>query len=158
MTLVEAHARAAELREEIKRCKADEEAARKRLVCVEREIAEKPSVCPEVDTRASVLLYVRGKWMEACGEYGEAREALRDAILALIEPGQPKLRSGYIGCKSHDRWACQRCDCSYGTGPRHGSIILSVGLQDPKAALTDEDVAACVAYLSALLPKEGGAA
>ena len=58
-----------------------------------------------------------------------------------------------LGTKSYDRWHGQRCDCQYGTGPRHGSIIFQIRVHADvrknrkQSDLTADEVDACVYYL-----------
>jgi hypothetical protein len=123
------------------------------------QIKEKPPISPELDAATSRVLAISGDWASAVRCYVDANLAVGDAIAAISEEGQPKLRKRYIGCKSYGRWGCQRCDCEYGCGPRHGHVWLRIGLVDRAAKLSADDVSACVAYLTALLfPEKSPAA
>ena len=86
---------------------------------------------------------------------GERAKVVDDACVAVAEGGG-RLRREFFGTKNYDRWHNQRCDCVYGYGPRHGSIVFSVGIdrrfRDRWAAgeLAPEDVDAALYYLNNL--------
>ena len=98
------------------------------------------------------------------GPVSESAEGAFDAALAAIAEGGQKLRSVYIGAKRYSGYH-QRCDCQYGFGPSHGSIVFAVELMpdvrdracwpEPGATLPDEQPLtqverdAAVAYLLA---------
>lgn len=115
---------------------------------------------------ASVLLAEHV--IEVVNPENVARGAGREAVAAAIEDlasGAPKLRDRYFGTKVYDRWDGQREDGEYGTGPRHGATIFSVGLtapyrnkrhgdpkkRKPEEELTAAQIDAAIAYLYALL-------
>lgn len=102
------------------------------------------------DAIVSRVLNVTGDWSTLVEHYEEARGAIKAAI-ADIANGCSYLRNTNIGCKQYSSWPCQRCDCRPLCGPRHGSIIASVGLVDPKQELTEEEQTACLIYLRRLL-------
>lgn len=62
----------------------------------------------------------------------------------------------YFGTKSYDGWHGQREDHAYGYGPRHGSTIFRIGVNDgvrenrKQSDLTDEEVEAVIYYLTNL--------
>jgi len=72
----------------------------------------------------------------------EDRKALVGEAIALIQK-DPKtaLKDGYLGYKNYSGFGDQRCDCSYGMGPRHGYIVFDIGrnrdveLDDPESAI-----------------------
>lgn len=70
--------------------------------------------------------------------------------------GGGNLRRKFFGTKDYDRWSDQRCDCAYGYGPRHGTIVFSVGLdrqfRDRWAAgeMDPGDIDAALYYLNNL--------
>lgn len=87
-------------------------------------------------------LYLRGRGVDfaqfrrgrAMFVICDAREALlpdlaRDAMSDLAS-GTPRLLREYFGCKDYEHWRGQRSDHPYGTGPRHGHIVASIGLSD----------------------------
>lgn len=73
---------------------------------------------------------------------------LGDAINDLAN-GTPRLRREYFGVKNYDRFVGQRCDCSYGMGPKHGHIVFEIGLTQEarKRDLTEEEANAAIYYL-----------
>lgn len=102
---------------------------------------------------AESVLLLGGKY--AAG--GLDRESVvRDAI-AQIATGE---KQGYRGLweerfatKNYAHWTGQRSDAEYGCGPKHGSIVFSIGLcrevrqRDPRE-LTPAERDACVYYLT----------
>ena len=59
---------------------------------------------------------------------GPAREeVIADAISAIQNDGQKALKAEYMGIKNYAHFGDQRCDCSYGMGPKHGSIVFRIG-------------------------------
>ena len=88
------------------------------------------------------------------GDYsraGQDRDGARQDAIKWFAGRQTTtdLQHEYIGTKSYDRWYGQRCDCGYGMGPRHGSIIFEIGLRHDvrKRELTPEEREAAVYYL-----------
>lgn len=72
--------------------------------------------------RALHSIYVQG-----IADSSVRKEAIEDAIKKIIEDGANALKSGYIGVKQYSGFGDQRTDCEYGMGPRHGSIVFSIG-------------------------------
>lgn len=70
-------------------------------------------------------VYVSG----VCGESKERRKCIEDAISEILKEGETALLKEYIGVKNYSGFGDQRCDCHYGMGPRHGSIVFSIGRQ-----------------------------
>ena len=60
---------------------------------------------------------------------GEREQAIADAILAIQKDGASALKGEYIGIKNYSGFGDQREDHSYGMGPRHGTIVFSIGRQ-----------------------------
>lgn len=58
----------------------------------------------------------------------ERKSCVQDAIDDLGK-GAKSLRHEYFGTKNYAHWRDQRCDCTYGYGPRHGSVVFEVGLR-----------------------------
>ncbi len=80
-------------------------------------------------------------------ENTQRRKVVNDAIQDLAT-GPTKLRSGYLGTKNYSQWSDQREDHDYGYGPKHGSIVFSVGLVNRgRNDLTDQQVDDAVWYL-----------
>lgn len=95
------------------------------------------------------------------GEYergGKERASVLSDAIRQLSTGDPiRLHYGDLWCvqfgtKNYDQWSGQRCDCEYGMGPMHGSLVFGVGLlpdirkRDPKA-LTPEETEAAIYYL-----------
>lgn len=100
---------------------------------------------------AEHVLYVMGSYADAGSERAVAMENAKAAILA----GGGTLFQEYQGTKSYDRWHGQWIACDYGYGPKHGSVIFSIGLTDatrkrePKK-LDDQEIESCLYYLNNL--------
>lgn len=64
------------------------------------------------------------------------------------------LKRVFFGCKNYDRWVCQRDDCEYGYGPRHGSTVFAIQLnkefRGENTGLTEQQRSDCIYYLEAL--------
>ena len=99
---------------------------------------------PEKIADAKQLLKVRG--IRHFG-YGDTRKAVLAAIDDIAH-GVVKLRTEYIGCKNYDGFYCQREDHKYGYGPRHGSTVFEIGLQDPSHTFSDYDIEVCLYFLN----------
>ena len=99
---------------------------------------------------ARTVLRIRGTYAKA----GEDRASvITDAInqLATGIPARPNYADLWLqnlGTKDYSGWHGQRCDCEDGMGPRHGSVIFSVGLhpsirqRNPRALTAEETEAA----------------
>ena len=70
------------------------------------------------------VIYVQGDYRRVGGE---SAGVIVDAKTDLSK-GAPRLKREYFGVKNYDRFTGQRTDCGYGMGPRHGSIVFSIGL------------------------------
>lgn len=70
------------------------------------------------------VIYVSGDYRKIGGE---SATCIADAK-ADLAAGAPKLKREYFGAKNYAHWTGQRCDCSYGCGPRHGYIVFEIGL------------------------------
>lgn len=73
-----------------------------------------------------------------------------DRAIADVQAGCPAMRREYFGVKEYSGFSDQECDCRYGYGPSHGSIWFSIGLQNPKVELSEDERIACVQWLRAL--------
>lgn len=103
-------------------------------------------VTTETLALARSVISVRGT-----GALGSNRKGVvRDAMDALANGGGA-LHSRFFGTKNYDGWIDQRCDCNYGYGPKHGSIVFSVGLVKPNTELSQEQIEAALLVLSAVL-------
>ncbi len=77
-----------------------------------------------IDVRGEVSAARRG--MRGDGA-GVRLQALADAKADLANGGD-EIGRRYFGVKNYDAFGDQRTDCEYGMGPRHGSIVFSIGL------------------------------
>jgi hypothetical protein len=58
---------------------------------------------------------------------GEVRlKALENAIARIQKDGKNALSKEYVGVKNYAHFGDQRCDCQYGFGPSHGSIVFRI--------------------------------
>lgn len=132
---------------------ANRTAIRERIFKIRQSINESVSgLDSDQIALAETVLRVHGSYASA----GEDRaSALHDAIKELSLHGGGKLWEQHFSTKNYDRWHGQRSDHGYGYGPKHGSLIFSIGLldetrnRDPQA-LTPEEVEAAVYYLTHL--------
>ena len=63
--------------------------------------------------------------------------------------GVKKMKTEYFGQKRYESYD-QRCDCTYGMGPRHGTVYQRIGLKSPSKELSDYDLECCLYYLNNL--------
>ncbi|MBE5272147.1 hypothetical protein [Stenotrophomonas sp. B2] len=145
----------AELAKHLATSKATEASLRAQIAAADQAVAiSAAGMDLEQIAAAEAVLEVRGLYRLG----GEDRASvLRDAI-AEISTGDKgttyrSLWHSYFGTKDYEHWHGQRCDCQYGLGPSHGSIVFSVGLQRSIRAremevLTDAERIACVYYLT----------
>lgn len=89
-------------------------------------------------------------------EVEDGPSVIRDAIADLLQGGT-KLQHYYMGTKHYERWPGQREDHKYGYGPRHGTIVFSVGLTKEArerllsgGELNEDEVEAAIQYLTNL--------
>jgi hypothetical protein len=107
---------------------------------------------------ARTVISVSGRLSEVRhGQYPDQRrnnirqiavdEAVEDLATGLV-----KIRKGYFGVKNYSGFGDQGCDCEYGMGPTHGSIVFSVGLnrERRKDEFTDSEIEASIYYLKNL--------
>lgn len=90
---------------------------------------------------AEKLLDVRWNPYGITGDYVVAEDAIID-----IANWCQKLKEKFFWNKQYD-WFYQRCDCSYGYWPKHGSIVDRIWLKDIKHEMTDDEKDACIYYL-----------
>lgn len=104
---------------------------------------------------AETVLEVRGQYTRA----GEDRASvIRDALAQVAtgkKQGYRDLWSCAFGTKNYAHWCGQRADHEYGYGPKHGSVVFSVGLRSDIRArlpqeLTEAERIACVYFLTKL--------
>lgn len=109
---------------------------------------------PEARNLATHVVNVKWHRNEHRNEFDSGVVA---AAVSDIAAGAPILRTNYIGVKNYEGFHHQREDHKYGYGPRHGSIVFSVGLTDPVrkrlaegGELTAEEQDAVIVYLTNL--------
>lgn len=70
------------------------------------------------------------------------------ADLAVIDVAEDfiKMRNQYFGNKKYSGYY-QRCNCEYGMGPKHGTIVDRIELKDTEREYTDEEKDACIYYI-----------
>lgn len=92
---------------------------------------------------AEEILYTRGDPSKNC----EGRTLTTAAALDIANDCK-HLRGRYFGNKTYSGFY-QQCDCEYGMGPKHGTIVEEVGLKREyrDKDLTDEQKNACIHYL-----------
>lgn len=82
--------------------------------------------------RGRAVIDIRGRLLgHRVGERGDGRGARMTALADArkdVALGAPRLKSEYVGIKNYDGFGDQRSDHRYGYGPRHGSIVFSIGL------------------------------
>jgi len=71
-----------------------------------------------------------------------------------IASNDGKIQEEYYGVKDYESFTHQTEDHRYGFGPRHGSIVFSIGLKKRPHVFTDEELECCLYYLNLLLCKE----
>lgn len=75
--------------------------------------------------RGMAQLHIEGK------PTGQMRlEVIEEAIRQLQTNPTGSLVRGYLGVKNYASFGDQRCDCQYGQGPSHGSIVFRIGRVD----------------------------
>lgn len=79
------------------------------------------------------------------------RTCVQDAIQDIAEDTL-KMQREYFGSKNYSGWTNQRSDHTYCYGPRHGTIVCSIGLnREYRNGLTVEQKEDCLYYLNLLL-------
>lgn len=108
---------------------------------------------PDTRELAETVVHVRGPNNY---EREDGPQALQDAIRDLLN-GAPGLRERFFGTKHYGGLPGQRCDCQYGFGPKHGSIVFAIELtlearQRLKhgGELTPEETEAAIQFLTNL--------
>ena len=144
-TLSEMVASECELRARIKEHDESAEAVRSQLISdlskVLRAIeAEKAGLDNDRLSRGLEVLTIEGRYGEGVGD---RPSVIRDAVDWLAtgkcKKEYRRLDTERFGVKNFDGYTGQRSDHPRGYGPRHGHIVFSVGLRDPKRTLTQEE-------------------
>lgn len=128
---------------EIKRHKSELERIRKEIANMEdkKQLLASDVDIEKVDVARSVIK-IRGEFAESRAESLCVGAAIND-----IANGCKHLSKQFYGVKIYSSFGEQRCDCEYGYGPRHGSIVFSVGLHNPRQELTEHERECALYYL-----------
>lgn len=79
-------------------------------------------------TKEQIELCLRGiQNIKVTGNPVPARHYKIEQAIKLIQTDSGALRGGYLGIKQYAHFGDQECDCAYGMGPTHGSIVFSIG-------------------------------
>jgi len=65
---------------------------------------------------------------------------INEAIRMINENPTSAMARGYLGYKNYAGFGDQRCDCEYGMGPTHGSIVFEIGRVDRSKPLGKIDL------------------
>lgn len=87
------------------------------------------------------------------------KQMLEELIDELATNDGARLFQYYYGVKNYSYFGDQRCDCMYGLGPDHGSIVFSIGLKDEartKRKFTYKQIDAVIYFLEQMLRKRIG--
>ncbi len=101
---------------------------------------------------AETVVYVSDTEQGGADWSGCITDAVHQLTIGKPLGAYKNLWKQYFGTKNYDRWTGQRSDHEYGYGPRHGSLVFSVGLssavreRDPQQ-LTPDETEAAIYYL-----------
>lgn len=124
-----------------------------------KQIAERTSLLTSGVDRARRIVEVRGDATKSVHgrDWDQRQENVRGKAVGdarrWLANNATRLQECYIGVKNYSGFGDQREDHSYGTGPRHGSIVFSIGLT-PEArnrTLTSDEIEDAL-YLLHVLP------
>lgn len=65
------------------------------------------------------------------GDPDGRRLLIEEAISKIQTEPETALAKEFLGFKNYAQFGDQRTDCAYGYGPKHGSIVFSIGRQRP---------------------------
>ena len=101
---------------------------------------------PQQVERAKNTIEVRGQ------VYPGMRQRVVENAIRQLARGGGVLHHEYFGTKHYSGFVDQRCDCEYGYGPKHGTVVFSVGLssQFRERTLLSEQIEDAVYYLKNL--------
>lgn len=140
---------------------AHEDAAAKETARLTAEIQKRQAVLNQAEAGLDTTKIALAETLLRVTDYsrgGSERNGARMDAIQQLSTGVP-VRQTYgdlwhvrFATKNYDRWSGQRCDSSYGMGPRHGSICFEIGLTPaararPQSDLGAEEVEAAVYYL-----------
>lgn len=57
---------------------------------------------------------------------GKREQLICEALEKIKDNPETALSKEYLGYKNYAHFGDQRCDCTYGMGPSHGSIVFSI--------------------------------
>ena len=109
-------------------------------------------------TLAESLLEMKGEFHRGPAQpHGDSKnmaklreEMVDEVITELALHDGERLFGYYYGIKNYAHFGDQRCDCRYGLGPDHGSIVFSIGLKPDvivKRKLTYKQIDALIYFL-----------
>ena len=101
---------------------------------------------------AESIIVVRGDASGFVKNAGRRDSVVKSSVEDISINKAEKLRKQYFGTKNYSGFGDQNEDHSYGMGPRHGSIVFSVGLKESirkrePINLTSEEKEAAIYYL-----------
>jgi len=135
-----------------------EEAALREEIRKRREILDMSAAGIDLEKvkLAKTILDILGTYAKG----GDDRASVKADAIKQLATGVP-VREIYgdlwrvaFGTKSYDRWHGQRCDCEYGMGPRHGSLIFQIGLRGSvrdarkHSDLTADEIEAAIYFIT----------
>jgi len=77
-------------------------------------------------------------YIQGLPKTGERLKLIEEAIKLIQDSPNSALNERYIGFKNYAGFGDQRCDCAYGMGPTHGSIVYSIGRYSHSRNTQDE--------------------
>jgi hypothetical protein len=95
---------------------------------------------------AETIIYIRGN---PFGIIDGGGVRISDLAISDIAKNCEHLKTEFYGNKTYEGYY-QRCNCSYGMGPRHGGIRDEIGLNPDarKRDLTSDEKDACIYYIN----------
>jgi len=73
------------------------------------------------------LIAMRDLEVSGCCNTEQRQALIADAIARIQKDPAGAMKTEYLGIKNYASFGDQRTDCSYGMGPRHGSIVFRIG-------------------------------
>jgi hypothetical protein len=77
--------------------------------------------------RGARNIYVSGAPNKGGGSDGSRTNLIEEAVSLILKDGKTAMAQEFLGFKQYAHFGDQRCDCPYGMGPRHGSIVFEIG-------------------------------
>lgn len=157
MNIVEQERRQQDLRIKMTAEKARHEAAMRGLrdeyeLSAESQARLLAGLNDELILLAEHIIYVSGDFASA----GDEKNWAVNKAIAELTAGGGLLFREYVGTKNYAHWHGQGASHPYGYGPKHGSMIFSIGLHAPVRAriekkISDEEASAAIYYLRNLV-------